>query len=229
VALFQRSRGSGTDDIQLVELPPEPRQPDRKPAPTAQTNDATTDETNDPDLPPSRMRGSEPLYGIVVGLELVVVAIITLVVHGGKGAPKHPQTGLQIGGLAASIAFFAVLQRRNRTLAAFAAIVAAFVVTLPAVPDSLRATRVFVLAIPLAYGLIITQRQRKATGLTMRGTRRNPGRNEDGPASRRAGSAPARPPVAKRGREKDTPAPNGPRASARYTPPKPRRGGTRAR
>ena len=234
MALFSRSRRTGSDGIQLVELPPEPT-PSRKPepepkAPVPEAAKATEATEMEPDLPPSRMRGSEPLYGYVVGLELVVIAVLTLVMHGGKGAPKHPQTWLQIAGLVASLAYFAVLQRRSRTLTAFSAIVAAFIVTLPAVPDSLRATRVFVLAIPLAYGLIITQRQRKATGLSMRGARKSPrsGGADDGGKPRRAGSAPARPP-ARRRREKDVPAQAGPRANARYTPPKPRRGSTRAR
>lgn len=221
MALFNRFRGSGAPDIQLVELPPEPG-PKPQPDPAAE-----------PDLPPSRMRGSEPLYGYVVGLELVVIAILTLVIHYGKGAPKHPQTALQIGGLAASIAYFAVLQRKSRTLTAFAAIVAAFIVTLPAVPDSLRSTRVFVLAIPLAYGLIITQRQRKATGLTMRGTRKSASSagTDAGSKAGRTSTAAARPPARRggRGRDKADPAAAGPRASSRYTPPKPKRGGTRTR
>ena len=249
MALFSRSRGSSADDFELVQLPPEPRPSGRpaarppEPVPAAAPGEPTnqtdqTDQTDEPDLPPSRMRGTEPLYGYVVGLELVVIAILTLVIHSGKGAPKHPQTGLQIAGLVVSIAYFAVLQRRSRTLTAFAAIVAAFIVTLPAVPDALRSTRVFVLAIPLAYGLIITQRQRKATGLTMRGTRKNPGAagGGAGSTSRRDPSAKSGPPAGGRrggrGRgepKQPTPTPAGPRASARYTPPKPKRGGTRTR
>ena len=235
MALFNRSRGSSTDDIQLVELPPEPRPSPRQaskqpePEPTTEPTDAT-DQVDEPDLPPSRMRGSEPLYGYVVGLELVVIAILTLAIHGGKGAPKHPQTALQIAGLVASVAYFAVLQRRSRTLTAFAAIVAAFIITLPAVPDALRSTRVFVLAIPLAYGLIITQRQRKATGLTMRGTRKNPGAaGRAASPSRGDSSAKSRPPARGRRAQPAPPAPTGPRASSRYTPPNPKRGGTRTR
>jgi hypothetical protein len=241
VALFNRSRASGADDIQLVELPPEPAQSTKATKATKATNpDPVPDRPvaagpDEPGLPPSRMRGTESLYGYVVGLELVVVAILTLVMHGGKGAPKHPQTGLQIAGLIGSIAFFAVLQRRSRTLTAFAAIAAAFIVTLPAVPDSLRTSRIFVLAVPLAYGLIITQRQRKATGLSMRGTRTRsasagPGtRTDTGSKGRRSATDAARPPARRRGRGQDTPAPAGPRPSPRYTPPKPKRGSTRAR
>lgn len=224
MAVFNRSRRSPADDIQLVQLPPAPPTPEVTAAPEV------VEAAPETDLPPSRMRGSEPLYGIVVGLELVVVAILTLVMHGGKGAPKHPQTALQIAGLVASLAFFAVLQRRSRTLTAFSAIVAAFIVTLPAVPDSLRTTRVFVLAVPLAYGLIITQRQRKATGLSVRGTRKKPGADPGANTSpRRARAAASPPPAGRRGRGQETPAAGGPRANSRYTPPKPKRGSSRAR
>lgn len=172
------------------------------------------------DLPPSRMRKTEPLYGYVVGLELLVVAVLNMTVTGGKGAPAHPQTGLQLVGIVASLAFFAVLQLRNRTIVGFAAIVDAFFVTLPRVPNSLGVAHVLALAIPLGYGLIITQRQRRAMGNATRGRRRAEG-------GRRAGTSPAPESRRRRRAAKTAPQPTGPQPSARYTPPKSKRGKAR--
>lgn len=183
---------------------------------------------SDAGLPPSRMRGTEPLYGYVVGLELLVVAILNIVITKGKGAPAHPQTGLQILAVAAPLVFVGLLQLRNRTIAGFSAIVAAFFVTLPKVPNSLSVAHVFALAIPLAYGLIITQRQRRAIGNTARrGGRASRASSKDvaqGGSARTTGSAEART-DRRRGRKKGQDAvPTGPRPNARYTPPKAKRG-----
>lgn len=175
------------------------------------------------DLPPSRLRGTEPLYGYVVALELLVVAILNLVITTGKGAPAHPQTALQLVGVIAPLGFAALLRLRNRTLAGFAAIVAAFFVTLPRVPNSLSVAHVFALAIPLAYGLIITQRQRKAMGSAVRGGRRAGGGRRPREDTKAAGPPAAR---RRRGRADSAPA-SGPRPSPRYTPPKAKRGKAR--
>jgi hypothetical protein len=184
------------------------------------------------DLPPSRMRGSEALYGYVVGLELLVIAVLHLIVRTGKGAPAHPNTALQVIGVVASLAFFAVLQVRSRTIVGFAAIMTAFFVTLPKVPSSLAIANVLALAVPLAYGLILTQRQRRALGATMRGARReararrgSAGAGSDGGRSRPSGGRDTGGRPGGRGRGKTQAAPvSGPRPSARYTPPKSRRG-----
>jgi hypothetical protein len=198
-------------------------------------------ESNAPDriateeLPPSRMRGTESLYGYVVALELLVVAVLNLTVRTGTGAPAHPQTTLQVIGIAASVALFGLLQVRSRTVVGFAAIVAAFFVTLPKVPNSLSLAHILALAVPLIYGLILTQRQRRATGLA-RGSRRGGGGSgttensiRAGGGSGRRGSAAAggraRNATSGRGRRGKAadPAPSGPRPSARYTPPKAKR------
>ncbi len=47
---------------------------------------------DDLDLKPTAMRRPEPLYGYVVGLELIFVSILNLTVTHGKGAPAHPAT-----------------------------------------------------------------------------------------------------------------------------------------
>lgn len=178
-----------------------------------------------PDLPPSRMRGTEPLYGYVVALELLVVAILNIVISKGKGAPAHPQTGLQIIGVVAPLVLVGLIQSRNRTMVGFAAIVAAFFVTLPKVPTQLAVAHVLALAVPLVYGLVITQRQRRAMGNSARrGGRRGPAadgaRSGGAPAS--AGTGAARRRGGRRGVKEEVPA--GPRPNARYTPPKTKRG-----
>ncbi|HET6966076.1 MAG TPA: hypothetical protein VFH58_14975 [Acidimicrobiales bacterium] len=184
-------------------------------------------EAAEPALRPSRMRGTEPLYGYVIGLELLVVAILQMVVRGGKGAPAHPQTGLQIVAIAVSVAFFGVLQLRNRTIVGFAAIIAAFFVTLPRVPNSLGVVHIFALVFPLAYGLIISQRQRKemmAAARNGRGARAGGGSRRE----RARADAVARRSDRRRGKGAE-PAPSGPRPSARYTPPKAKRGDAKGR
>ena len=194
--------------------------------------DPEFDEPSAPELPPSRMRGTESLYGYVVALELLVVAVLNLTVRTGAGAPAHPQTALQIVGIAASVALVGVLQLRSRTIAGFGAIVAAFFVTLPKVPNSLSLAHILALAVPLIYGLVLTQRQRRAIG-SVRGNRRGGGRTAGGESAgggRRGGSAVAsrRDRTAPSGRGRRgraaAPEPSGPRPNARYTPPKAKRG-----
>lgn len=210
----------------------------RRPAPAPDAADqegplrpevVDTRQASEPQLPPSRMRGTEPLYGYVVGLELLVVAILNVVITKGKGAPTHPQTGLQIIAIVVPLVFIGLLQLRNRTIAGFAAIVAAFFVTLPKVPNALAVAHVFALAIPLAYGLLITQRQRRALGTSMRrGGRRQAGQagqgGQAGQAQGRGGQTPAKSSTERRrGRKKGQDEPSGPKPNARYTPPKAKR------
>ncbi len=183
----------------------------------------------DPGLKPSTMRGSEGLYGYVVGLELLVVGVLNLTVTHGPGAPAHPQTTLAAVGVAASIAFMAVIRLKNRMAAGFGAIVAAFFVTLPRVPNSMSIAHIFALVVPMAYGLIITQRQRRDTPKLARGAARGAAARGSGasPAGGRtggkgAGTTPAGAGRGRRGKKQAEPA-NGPRPSARYTPPKSKR------
>jgi hypothetical protein len=222
VPLFRRRGGDA--------YPPDPPDPE-SPSDLAETDvppsvaDAADAglEADDAALPPSRMRGTEPLYGYVVALELLVVAILNVVLRTGPGAPAHPQTTLQLLGIIASVGLFALIRVRNRTIVGLGAIVAAFFVTLPKVPNSLTLPHILALVVPLAYGLIVTQRQRRAIGNTARSGRRAPGGARPAAARssrgrqdtrRRAAKAPA---VA-----------SGPRRSARYTPPKAKRGGRTA-
>lgn len=170
-------------------------------------------------LKPSTMRGSEALYGYVVGLELVVVAVLNLTITSGRGAPVHPQTTLAAVGVAASIAYIGTIRLKNRMAAGFGAIVAAFFVTLPRVSNSLAIAHIFALVIPMAYGLIITQRQRRDSPRPVRGAGR--GRRGDAKATASATGPAGTRPGGRRGRGAKTPEPvSGPRPSARYTPPK---------
>ncbi|MDA8047377.1 MAG: hypothetical protein M0Z30_19430 [Actinomycetota bacterium] len=210
--------GDGSEEpvrAEVVDTPP-PFEPPAPPDPDA-------------DLPPSRLRGTEPMYGYVVGLELLTVGILNLVVRHGAGAPAHPQTALQVVGVAASIAFMGLISVRNRTVAGLAAIFAAFFVTLPRPPNSLQAAHILALVFPLIYGVLITQRQRRAVSRTL-GGRRGAARTgmaararqrDDQQAQARGGERRGR---SRRGGKGNDTAPAGPRPSARYTPPKAKRG-----
>ncbi len=168
----------------------------------------------DDGLKASAMRGSEPLYGYVVALELVVVGILNLTVTSGAGAPTHPSTALGAVGVAGAISLFGFLQTRNRVLVAFAVIVAAFFVNLPKVPNSLAVAHVFALAFPFAYSLVLTQRHRKRMKGELQAAR-----------TRRPATPPAR--RSRRNAKTDAAQPAGPRPSARYTPPKTKRAARR--
>jgi hypothetical protein len=167
---------------------------------------------SDEPVDPSRLRGTEPLYGLVVAAELIGVAILNLTETTGKGAPKHPQTGLQVAGLIFAIAFVPLLLTRRRTLAAFGSIIGAFFVTLPRTPDKLTLYHLFGLSIAAGYGLVIaTRRRREEKALGIGPTRPAPRPRSGG---RRAQPGPRNPrPEASKG----------PQANRRYTPPKPKR------
>lgn len=169
-----------------------------------------TSEPEDVALKPTAMRGSEFRYGVGVAAILVLVAVLNLAVRHGAGAPKHPQTGLAVVGLVAALAVFPLLRTRNRFIVPFAAVVAAFFVTLPSGPNSVRSLHVVAIAFPLVYALVLTQRQRKAAMAQARSK-----------ASSRAESEPGTPRSGRRRKVEGQPA--GPTASRRYTPPKPKR------
>lgn len=166
------------------------------------------------DLKPSAMRGNETIYGYVVLLELVAVAVINLAVTHGAGAPKHSQTLMSVIGLAAAAVYAGTLQTRNRFIVGFAAILTAFVVSIPQVPNSVKLYHVFGLVIPLVYALILTQRQRKAA---LAQVRKGKAAAPKKAADRRADA------IARRQDRKRGSVPSGPAASRRYTPPRAKR------
>ncbi len=185
-------------------------------------------ETDDSDLKPSAMRGTEPLYGYVVALELVVIAIINLTDTHGKGAPAHPDTTLSIIGLVASAGIVGVIvATRHRFVVGFYAMAAAFLVTTPKVPDSLALTHLLAIAMPVVYALILTQRQNRARLALVKG-RRQVDASARPPARRRTTAAERRAELEARRRQRqsrrgDKNEPTGPARNRRYTPPKPKR------
>lgn len=174
------------------------------------------------DLPAGVMRGTEPLYGYVVALELAVVAVLSLVITHGKGAPKHPARPLEIAGLVGAIALIGLIQTKKRFLVGFGTMVVTLLVVLPGVPSSLLVVHFIALVIAFLYGYTLTRRQNKARLAQTKGTR------ADASAGRKLTSAERRAEVlaerqAKRDKRRGLVTSSGPKASARYTPPKPRR------
>jgi len=158
------------------------------------------------------MRGKEAQYGYIVAAELLLIAILNLAVTHGAGAPAHPQTGKSIAGVVAAAAMFPIVRTGKRMAASFSAIIAAFFVSLPQVPNSLRLLHIFALLVPLAYALLLTQRQRREALAQNRAR----GPRASNPGGRQARAAKA----AKPGRG-SPPRPASPsRVSGRYTPPK---------
>ncbi|HEX4862879.1 MAG TPA: hypothetical protein VFV02_02330 [Acidimicrobiales bacterium] len=166
----------------------------------------------DAGLKPSTMRGSEFRYALGVAVILLVVAVLNFAIRHGKGAPKHPSTGLALVGLAAALAVFPLLRTKNRFIVPFGAVIAAFFVTLPSGPTSLKSLHVLAIIFPLAFALVLTQRQRKAALADARSRA----------ASRSSGPAGSTRPQRSRRRKKEE-EPSGPTANRRYTPPKPKR------
>jgi hypothetical protein len=161
---------------------------------------------------PSAMQGNEFLYGHLVAATLIAVAIANFVIRHGPGAPKQPQTVLQIIGLVAAVALLPILHTRNRFIAPFASVIAAFFVTFPRGPNSVQSLHVLAIIFPLVYALLLTQRQRKAAM-----------------AQAKAGAATRQPAERRRRRSRrrqeseDESRPKTPQQNRRYTPPKAKR------
>ncbi len=171
----------------------------------------TDDGRSGTQIKPSAMQGREFLYGHAVAATLIAVAIANFVVTKGPGAPKNPQTTLSILGLVAALAMLPLLHTRNRFIAPFGAVIAAFFVTFPRGPNSLQSLHVLAIVFPLVYALLLTQRQRKAAI-----------------AQVKAGGRPSREPRASRRQRaaeqgKGTNRPGAPARNRRYTPPKAKR------
>jgi hypothetical protein len=179
-------------------------------------------------LKPSTMRWPEPLYGGVVALELIVIAILNLTVTTGKGAPTHSQTTLSLVGLLCAGGFGALLFTRNRMIVSFGAIAAGFFVTLPKVPDRVTVFHLFGLIFPLIYAFVLTQRQRKDSAALQKARAAGGGGGGGGGSGRTAAERRAQAQAERRdrrGRRSKAPEPTGPAPSPRYTPPKPKRPG----
>jgi hypothetical protein len=195
------------------------RSPLRWLSPRSQREDPASEPAvpaDDLDLNPSDMRSPEPLYGYVVAMELIAVSILNLTLTHGKGAPTHPSTTLSLIGLIASLAVLGIVRTHHRLIVGFAAVIAAFFVTLPKVPDSLSTTHLLALIIPVIYAFVLTQRQRKAATARQRAGRSASSRPAPAASTATSGSG------GRRGRKKAS-VPTGPTANRRYTPPKAKR------
>jgi hypothetical protein len=155
------------------------------------------------------MRGKEALYGYGVTAELVLVAVLNLLVTHGKGAPTHPATTISVIGLVVALALPVAIRTNNRTIGGLGAVVAAFFVALPRVPNSLQMAHILAFVLPIAYSFTLTQRQRKLATAEMK--------------ARRATAAAQPRPARRRRARKDPEPPKGPQPSRRYTPPKAKR------
>jgi membrane protein implicated in regulation of membrane protease activity len=166
------------------------------------------------------MRGTESLYGYVIALELVAIAIFNLTDTHGKGAPAHPNPTLSIVGLAAAVGIVGVIvSTRNRFFVGIYAIVAAFLVSAPKVPNSLQVTHLLAVAIPAVYAVVLTRRQSKDRAAQTNSRRsQTPGRRQT--AIERRSQLQAR--RGQRGRA-GAAQPTGPARNRRYTPPKQKR------
>ncbi len=180
-----------------------------------------------PPRKPSTMAWPEPLYGAVVALELIVIAVLNLTVTTGKGAPTHSQTTLSLVGLACAIGFGALILTRNRMVVSFAAIAAGFFVTLPKVPDRVTVFHLFGLIFPLVYAFVLTQRQRKDSAALTKARAAGGGARLTPSESRARAQADRRDRRGRRGRRSKAAQPAGPAPNRRYTPPKPKRPGAK--
>jgi hypothetical protein len=178
------------------------------------------------DLKPSAMRGTEPLYGYLVAAEVLVVAILNLTDTHGPGAPAHPDTALAAAGIAGAAAVAAAIRfTRHRMIVAFVTIAAAFLVSVPKIPNSLEVVHVIAIAVPFVYAFILTQRQNKARVTEIKEARAAGSGAGGSRAGRTAGARRAEAEATRRERRgrRGVPEPSGPKASNRYTPPKPKR------
>jgi hypothetical protein len=209
--------------------PPRSEEPDRDQefAEDAQgVEDAEVPDFDEGNLKPSAMRGTEPLYGYVVAAEILVVAILNLTDTHGAGAPAHPQTALAAVGILGAAAVAAAIRfTRHRMVVAFVSIAAAFLVSVPKIPKSLELVHIFAIAIPFVYAFILTQRQNKARATEIREARAAGSGSGGSRAGRTAAARGAETQAQRRERRgrRGVPEPSGPKASNRYTPPKPKR------
>jgi hypothetical protein len=205
---------------------PDQEDPDPHPEDAKRFEDAHVLGFDEADLKPSAMRGPEPLYGYVVAAELLVVAILNLTDTHGPGAPAHPDTALAAAGILGAAAVVAAIRfTRHRMIVAFVTIAAAFLVSVPKIPNSLELVHVIAIAVPFVYAFILTQRQNKARVADIKQARAGGSTSGGSRAGRTAAARRAETEAGRRDRRgrRGVPEPSGPKASNRYTPPKPKR------
>jgi hypothetical protein len=173
----------------------------------------------DLELPSSRMRRNEAQYGYLVVVEMVVVAVLQLVIRTGPGAPKHPNTFLEVAALVVAAAQFGVIRSKNRTFTALGVIVSGLLIDIPTVPNRLVYAKLFAVLIPLIYGFVLMRRGNRSRKVRLAAGL------EDGPGSRSGDRS--RDTTTTRGRNggsamRGRRGASRKRATGRYTPPKPK-------
>ncbi|HLH46149.1 MAG TPA: hypothetical protein VKV25_03255, partial [Acidimicrobiales bacterium] len=153
-------------------------------------------------LPPTRMRGREPLQAYAIAAILAAIGLVNLFVTTGKGAPAHPQLWLSYVGIVLALFLAGTVQFRNRLISPFTAIVAAFFVTTARAPSALQYPHLVALLAALYFALSVALRQRRDQRAVAGTARSRPGRR--GPS------------------EAEAPTSTRPAANRRYTPPKDR-------
>jgi phosphate/sulfate permease len=148
------------------------------------------------------MRGREPAQAIAVAVLLAAVGVANLLVTTGPGAPKHPTLVYSYIGIALAVGLAVSVKWRNRVVSPFAAIFAAFFVTLARGPNSLEVPHLAALAGSVGFAVVVSMRQRKEL----------------------RAQAPPRPAAGRRRRGRADPEPDSsakrlPEPNRRYTPP----------
>lgn len=222
MALFGRRRGS--DDAELLEgdfddFEDDDFEDDDEPLPPARWSRPRPDPAP-AELKPIDLRDWEIPAGYVVAGLIVVAAVIELTITHGQGAPPTPPRILPGVSIVLAIGVALTIRFRNRIVTGIAAAAAALVLSFVQVPVSVGVVRVVGFIAAFAYAFIIIQRQSSAQRRLNREAReRGRGGASRGGSTGRGGQG---------GRNAPEPT-SGPRASRRYTPPKPRDDNSRTR
>jgi len=161
------------------------------------------------DLRPIELREWEIPAGYAIAGFIVLLAVLELVITTGKGAPKNPSPILPLLALAIGLVQAATIRFKNRLVTALVGVAGGLLIATTKVPDSLGIPHSLGFLAPLVYAFLVTNRHNRAQR-AQRGPRNQPQRGG------RRGS-------------KAAPEPTGPKASRRYTPPRPKEDRTRRR
>lgn len=165
--------------------------------------------TPDRNLPPIELRDWEIPAGYAIAGLIVLIAILELTVTTGKGAAKNPSTILPLLALVLGVAQAVSIRWKNRIVTALIGVAGGLLVGVTRVPDSIGIPHSLGFLAPVVYAFLVTNRHNRAQR-ALRGPRNQPQRG------------------ARRG-AKTAPEPTGPKASRRYTPPRPKEDRTRRR
>lgn len=160
-------------------------------------------------LRPMELREWEIPAGYAVAGVIVLLAILELTVTHGKGAVKNPSPVLPLLAVVMALVQAATIRFKNRLLTALTGVAGGLLIVATRVPDSLAVPHSFGFLVPIIYAFLVTNRHNRAQR-ALRGPR-----NQARGGGRRGSNA--------------APEPTGPKASRRYTPPRPKEDRTRRR